>query len=107
MLGTDYHLETIPYYAGELLSPCPPDHLYVVLKGTIEVRIGDRTHYLQAGEAIPCHRAAIAHTDCRLGIVDRTQYQAMLAQTPYQTLSLSRIFGMRLPTQSLVFSDLG
>lgn len=107
MLSTNNSLQITHYQAGELILPCPPESLYVVLKGIIEVRIGDRVHRLTEGDAVPCHRAALAYSNCRLGIVNKAEYQDMLAQMPYQTLSLSRIFGLRLPTQSLVFSDLG
>lgn len=107
MLSTNNSLQITHYQAGELISPCPQEHLYVVLRGTIEVRIGDRVRLLSEGDSIPCYRPALAQTDCRLGIVNKEQYQEVLAQMPYQTLNLGRIFGMRLPVQSLVFSDLG
>ena len=107
MLSQDNSLEIVHYEADEIINPCPPEHLYVVLRGTIEVRIGDRTRLLSEGDSIPCYRSALARTDCRLGIVNKEQHHEVLAQMPYDTLNLSRIFGMRLPTQSLVFSELG
>ena len=80
--------------------------MYVVLEGTVEIRLGNRTlDTIEAGgffgemaliDESPRSASAIAQTRCRLAVVDEKQFLFMVQQTPFFSLHLMRILAERL-----------
>jgi CRP/FNR family cyclic AMP-dependent transcriptional regulator len=80
--------------------------LYVVLEGTVEIRLGNRTlNSVERGglfgemaliDEAPRSASAIAQTRCRLAVVDERQFLFMVQQTPFFALQVMRVLVDRL-----------
>jgi CRP/FNR family cyclic AMP-dependent transcriptional regulator len=96
------------YSSGDVIFKAgdPAQHMYVVLDGEIEVRVGDRVlNTLKEGELlgemalIGDHKrsaTAIAKTDCTLAPINERRFIFMVQQTPFFALHVMRVIADRL-----------
>lgn len=80
--------------------------MYVVKKGTVELRVGGKpVENVEAGgilgemaliEKKPRSATAVAKTDCELVEVDEQQFKYLVQQTPYFAIEVMRIMADRL-----------
>ena len=84
----------------------PPDVMYVILDGEVEVRVGSElVEVLGSGEILgemalidtnPRSATAIAKSNSRLAPVDEKRFQFMVQQTPFFSLYVMRVLATRL-----------
>ncbi len=82
------------------------DAMYVVLEGTVEIRLGDRTlETIEPGgffgemaliDPSPRSATAVAQTRCRLAAVDEKRFLYMVQQTPFFAIEVMRTLVGRL-----------
>jgi len=80
--------------------------MYVVLDGSVEIRLGDRTlNQIEPGglfgemaliDEAPRSASAVAQTRCRLAVIDEQQFLFMVQQTPFFSLHVLRVLAARL-----------
>jgi CRP-like cAMP-binding protein len=80
--------------------------MYVVLDGTVEIRLGNRTlDQVEAGglfgemaliDEAPRSASAVAQSRSRLAVVDERQFLFMVQQTPFFSLHVLRVLAERL-----------
>jgi CRP-like cAMP-binding protein len=80
--------------------------MYVVLTGTVEIRLGDQVlESIEAGgffgemaliDDAPRSASAIAQAPSRLAVVDERQFLFMVEQTPFFSLHVMRVLVGRL-----------
>lgn len=82
------------------------DRMFVLLDGTVEIRLGNRVlETVQAGgvfgemaliDRAPRSATAVAQTGCRLAVVDEDLYLRTVQQTPAFALEIMRVLVTRL-----------
>jgi CRP-like cAMP-binding protein len=84
----------------------PGNEMFVVLEGTVEIRLGDRTlETIDAGgffgemsliDTDARSATAVAQTKCRLAAIDEKRFLYMVQQTPFFALQVMRTLVARI-----------